>query len=150
MLLRHSLYYSLARGLPGLVSFAALLAYARLLTPDDYGRYAVVLALVSVVGVLAFLPLIVTFALGWIIAGSDRLLIAKFLGVEAAGQYSVGYDLAQYTIGVLAIVQLAAYPLALRELETSGPARCTAQLAHSGELIMSLALSVAAGLVVLA
>ena len=303
MLLRHSVYYSLARGLPGLVSFAALLIYTRLLSPDEYGRYAVVIAGVSVAGVLVFqwqrlvlarwlmarkeepqrflgemlwmfgllalavapiglalalgttdadwrrltslglailiaqgwfelnltlasvhfapsrygrllgakallaaalgaglawfglgadaplmglllgcalsvplfgrgawrgvrparperrelhgqlrygLPLVITFALGWIIAGSDRLLIGWLLDVEAAGQYAVAHDLAQYSLGILAVVHVAAYPLAVRAVETHGPASGATQLARNGELIVALALAAAAGLTVLA
>ncbi len=39
MLVRKSVGYTLARGLPGLVTFAALAIYSRLLTPADYGLY---------------------------------------------------------------------------------------------------------------
>lgn len=303
MLFRHSTYYSLARGLPGLVSFAALIIYTRLLSPDDYGRYALVIAGVSVAGVLVFqwqrlvlarwlmmredepqrflgemlhmfvllalaagavgfmvtlgmpdpvwrrlaawglavfvaqgwfelnltlasvqfaparygwilgakavfaaafgialawfglgadapllglllgcllsvtlfgrgpwrgarpvrperrqlreqlrygLPLVVTFALGWIIVSSDRLLIGWLLDVEAAGQYAVGYDLAQSSLGILTVVHVAAYPLAVRAVETHGPTGGRVQLAQNGELLAGLALAAAAGLAVLA
>ncbi|MDZ7619363.1 MAG: oligosaccharide flippase family protein, partial [Patescibacteria group bacterium] len=96
------------------------------------------------------LPLIVSFALGWIIVGSDRLLIGWLLDVKAAGQYAVGYDLAQYGMGILAVVHVAAYPLAVRALETHGPAGGAVQLAQNGELVVGLALAAAAGLMVLA
>lgn len=97
------------------------------------------------------LPLVVTFALGWIIASSDRLLIAWLLDVEAAGRYAVGYDLAQNSLGVLlAIVQVAAYPLAVRALEERGQVAAREQIRHNGELILCLALSSSAGLAVLA
>lgn len=304
MLLRHSLAYLFARGLPGLVNFAALAVYTRLLAPADYGRYTLLVAGVSMAGVVVFqwhrlvlarwlaartqdpqrflgeilsvfltlaltiagaglllalawpdpawqrllglavmlliaqewvelnlilaaaqlsparygrmlgaktvlalavgaglawlgwgafapmiglvagcalavplfglapwrgvrpvwptratlreqlhygLPLVVTFALGWIIASSDRLLIAWLLDVEAAGRYAVGYDLAQNSLGVLlAIVQVAAYPLAVRALEEHGPEAAQEQIRRNGELILCLALSGAAGLAVLA
>lgn len=304
MLLRHSLAYLFARGLPGLVNFAALAIYTRLLAPADYGRYSLLVAGVSMAGVVVFqwhrlvlarwlaaraqdaqrflgeilsvfltlalaiagaglllalawpdpvwqrllglavvlliaqewielnlilaaaqlsparygrmlgvktvlalavgaalasiglgasapmiglvagcalavplfglapwrgvrpvwparatlreqlhygLPLVVTFALGWIIASSDRLLIGWLLDVKAAGRYAVGYDLAQHSLGgLLAIVQVAAYPLAVRALEERGPEAAQAQISRNGELILCLALSGAAGLAVLA
>lgn len=97
------------------------------------------------------LPLVITFALGWIIASSDRLLIAWLLDVEAAGRYAVGYDLAQNSLGVLlAIAQVAAYPLAVRALEERGQVAAQEQIRHNGELILCLAISSAAGLAVLA
>ena len=66
MLLAHSLSYLFYRGVPGLVNFIALAVYTRLLTPGEFGAYALVfaaVALVDVVGlqwarlvVLRFLP----------------------------------------------------------------------------------------------
>lgn len=304
MLIHHSFAYILARGLPGLVNFAALLLYTRLLSPQDYGRYALVIAGVSMVEVAVFqwqrlvlarwwpmrradpqrflgemlglfaaiaavavavglllalawpdpvwrrllllavalfvaqgwlelnlalasaqlapmrygrllaaksllalglgaglawsglgayspllgllagcllavplagggtwsrlrlrlperrtlreqlhygLPLVATFMLGWVIAGSDRLIIGWLRDVQSAGQYAVGYDLAQHSLGVaLTIVQIASYPLAVRALEDQGPAAAREQLRHNGELIFTLALAGAASLAVLA
>jgi O-antigen/teichoic acid export membrane protein len=67
MLLRHSLFYAIGQGGPGLVNFLAIAAYTRLLTPEAYGRYALVLAGVGLansllfewlrIGLLRFLPL---------------------------------------------------------------------------------------------
>ena len=304
MLLRHSLQYLAARGLPGLVNFAALFIYTRLLNQADYGRYALVIAGISMVGTIVFqwqrlvlarwlpvhkddprrflgemlyvfallslvtllvgaifavfatdpvwqwllvlatlllvvhswvefnlilastqldpgrygrvlgsktliallvgtglawvglgtfgpllgllagcllailfygrqewrgivprrpektefqehlhygLPLILTFALGWIISSSDRVLIGWLLHVEAVGQYAVGYDLAQQSLGMLlAIVQVAAYPLAVAALEKQGKSAAVEQIRHNGELIMGIALSSAVGMAVLA
>ena len=42
MLLRHSAIYLLARGVPGLVGFATIIIYTRLLSPEAYGQYALV------------------------------------------------------------------------------------------------------------
>lgn len=44
MLLRHSALYFVARGVPGLVNFLAIAVYTRLLAPEEYGRYALVVA----------------------------------------------------------------------------------------------------------
>lgn len=66
MLLRHTAYYALARGLPGLINFIALSAYTHALAPGEYGRYALTIAAVSLgnavlfnwmqLGLLRYLP----------------------------------------------------------------------------------------------
>ncbi|MGC8785104.1 MAG: lipopolysaccharide biosynthesis protein [Armatimonadota bacterium] len=53
-LLRHSAIYLLARGLPGAINFLAIAIYTRLLSPDEYGRYALVVAGVGMVNVVCF------------------------------------------------------------------------------------------------
>jgi len=91
------------------------------------------------------LPLIATFGLDWVVASSDRLLIGWLMGVDAAGKYAVGYDLAQQSLGMLlAVVQVAAYPLVVRALEDSGHGAARARLRQNGELIVALALAGAA------
>jgi O-antigen/teichoic acid export membrane protein len=47
MLLKHTFIYFLSRGLPGLVNFAAIALYTRLLSPSEYGKYALVLSAVG-------------------------------------------------------------------------------------------------------
>ncbi|MGH6914833.1 MAG: lipopolysaccharide biosynthesis protein, partial [Geminicoccales bacterium] len=54
MLLRHGAMYLAARGLPGIISLAAITIYSRLLSPDDYGQYALVIAGVGLANKLAF------------------------------------------------------------------------------------------------
>lgn len=54
MLAKHSLLYVFARGLPGLINFAVLAVYTRLLTPDQYGQYAIVIAIVGLLNMLFF------------------------------------------------------------------------------------------------
>ena len=66
MLLKHSLLYLLGRGLPGVIGFATIAVYTRLLSPELYGHYALVLAGVHFanavlfqwlrLGLLRFLP----------------------------------------------------------------------------------------------
>lgn len=304
MLLRHSFYYLFARGVPGLVNFAALALYTRLMAPEEFGRYSLVLATVGLVDVMVFqwlrlvlgrfipahrnqprvvqetvlalflalaavvllsagvvalswpdpvlrgllaigvsltlvqawlqldltlasaqlqpgrygrlmgsksvlaiivggwlawlgfgaygpllglifgavlawllfglrawsgvrprwpestqfrdyvtygLPLVVTFALGWVIASSDRMIIAWLLDEAAAGIYAVGYDLPQQTLGlVLTIINTAAHPLATRRLEHEGVEAAGAQMRRNGELITTFAFTGAAALVALA
>jgi len=97
------------------------------------------------------LPLVITVALGWVIASSDRLLIARLLNEAATGVYAAGYDLAQQSLGlVLAVVNTAAYPLVIRQLEQNGEKAASAQLGRNGELIVTLALAGASGLIALA
>lgn len=54
MLLRHGAMYLVARGLPGLVSLAAIGIYSRLLSPEAYGQYALVVAAVGLANKLVF------------------------------------------------------------------------------------------------
>ncbi|MFC0213510.1 oligosaccharide flippase family protein [Paenibacillus chartarius] len=54
MLFKHTLMYFLARGLPGLISFLSIMIYTRMLTPDQYGKYALVLAGVNLCNALFF------------------------------------------------------------------------------------------------
>src|SRR5690606_9826856 len=53
-MLNHSFIYLFAQGIPGLLNFLALALYTRLLLPDDYGRYGLVIAGVSFVNALVF------------------------------------------------------------------------------------------------
>lgn len=304
MLLRHSFYYLIARGIPGVISFAALILYTRLLSTEEFGRYAVILASVGLVQVLLFqwlhlvlarflpgddgkssrvlasilaiflslsaililsgfilalawsdtsirllifltvllsiaagwmeiclklesvriqpaiygrmlttkntvslisactliwmglassapliglllgvamawaifgrqawkavrpiwpsktvlkdyaaygFPLAITFALGWVVSSSDRLIIAWLLDKSATGAYAAGYDLAQQTLGLLlVIVNTAAYPLVMRALTQHGHEAAKRQLAVNGELIITIAMVSAAGMIGLA
>lgn len=54
MLLRHGLIYLVARLVPGAVAFTSLVVYTRLLSPEDYGAYILVITTVSLVQVLLF------------------------------------------------------------------------------------------------
>jgi len=97
------------------------------------------------------LPLTVSFALGWVVSGSDRLLLAWLLDEAAVGLYAVGYDLAQHAIGLLlSVVQAAAYPLAVHAMEQRGKAAARDQIRQNGELLAGIALASAAGVMVLA
>lgn len=97
------------------------------------------------------LPLIATFALGWVITSSDRMIIAWLLDEAAAGVYAVGYDLPQQTIGlVLTIINTAAHPLATRRLEHEGLEAASVQMRQNGELIVAISLVGAAALIALA
>ncbi|NWO11510.1 polysaccharide biosynthesis protein [Chromohalobacter salexigens] len=54
MLIRYTAYYGLARGVPGLLNFLAIALFTRLLSPSDYGIYALVVVWVGLVNVVCF------------------------------------------------------------------------------------------------
>lgn len=53
-MVRHSALYLLGRLIPGAVSLLALALYTRLLTPSQYGHYALVIASVGIVNAVCF------------------------------------------------------------------------------------------------
>ena len=75
VLLRHSLQYLIARGLPGLISFAALVIYTRLLTAEEFGIYALIISGTTLAQVLLF---------QWL-----NLVVARFLPLEKITPNSV-------------------------------------------------------------
>lgn len=52
--LSHAGIYLIARGLPGIITFLAIPTFTRLLQPAQYGRYALVIATVSLLNALVF------------------------------------------------------------------------------------------------
>ncbi|HET6520796.1 MAG TPA: oligosaccharide flippase family protein [Geminicoccaceae bacterium] len=54
MLLQHTAIYAFGRGVPGIINFLAIAIYTRLLTPDDYGHYALVIAGVGLANSVMF------------------------------------------------------------------------------------------------
>lgn len=93
-------------------------------------------------------PLALTFLLGWVISSSDRMIIALLLNEVATGVYSVGYDLAQQSLGLLlVIINTAATPLAIRALEKEGVSAAKEQMRQNGEMMFVMAMSGAAGLI---
>jgi O-antigen/teichoic acid export membrane protein len=97
------------------------------------------------------LPLTATVALNFVIASSDRFLVAWFLGTEAAGTYAAGYDLGWLAVTTLMlIVNLAGYPLVIRAMEGAGPAAAQVQLQQNGLLLVAVALPTVALVVMLA
>jgi len=67
MLVRHSALYLLGRIIPGAVNLLALALYTRLLTADQYGHYALVIAAVGIVNAVFF---------QWLSLGLGRFLPA--------------------------------------------------------------------------
>lgn len=98
----------------------------------------------EVVGLLRFgLPLSISFALNYVLATSDRLLVEYFLGSDQVGVYSVAYTLMDRAVSSIFIaVGLAAFPLAIRAYERDGPAGASRQLRENGRLLLALAVPV--------
>lgn len=86
-----------------------------------------------------------------VVFSADRLLLGWLLNAEMAGLYSVSYDLALKSIHTLTIaMDLAAFPIAVRALESSGVEAARRQLASNGTLLMTITFPAATGLFLLA
>ena len=97
VVLRHTLLYVVARGVPGLLAFAAVAAFTRLYTPEAYGRYVLVMGWVGLVHALGF---------QWLRSGLVRFLPAD-PGRDAALRSTVALTFAAVA-GATAVVGLAA------------------------------------------
>lgn len=96
------------------------------------------------------LPLTATFLLDFVVNTSDRFLIAWLVNEAAAGVYAASYDLAQQSIGVImAVINLAAYPLVVRTLEERGKEAAFTQLRRNVTLLVGVAVPAATGFAVL-
>lgn len=96
-------------------------------------------------------PLAATSVLAFLVSGSDRFMLAWYLDTGAAGQYVVGYDLAQFTLGLLLnIVNLAAYPLIVSAFEKNGEEAARRMLRWTLQLLLMVGLPATVGLAVLA
>ncbi len=97
------------------------------------------------------LPLMVSYAVAFLIDASDRILLSLFKGPEASGLYAAGYDIAQRSIVMLtAIIHLAAYPLAVRALEDGGIKAAQEQMRQNFQGLLLVAMPAAVGLILLA
>lgn len=97
------------------------------------------------------LPLTAAFALAFVVSSSDRFFIAWLIDERSAGLYAAAYDLGQQSLTLLmVIVNLAAYPLAVRALEQKGIEAAKEQLRLNCTLLMAVAFPATIGMVVLA
>ncbi len=89
-------------------------------------------------------PLAGTLVLANLLGYSDRFLIAYFMDEQAAGAYAAAYDLtAQALTVVMMIVNTAAYPLIVKDLEEAGVGVARQRLAHNIWLLLVAAAPVA-------
>lgn len=97
------------------------------------------------------MPLAATSLLAFLVTGSDRFMLAAYIDTAAAGQYVVGYDLAQFTLGLLlSIVNLAAYPLIVSTFEKKGEEAAQRMLRWTLQLFLLVGLPATVGLSMLA
>jgi O-antigen/teichoic acid export membrane protein len=54
MLISHSLIYLLGRGCSGIINFLAIVIYTRLISPEEYGQYAMIIAISGLVNTAVF------------------------------------------------------------------------------------------------
>ena len=96
------------------------------------------------------LPLTATFALGFVVNSSDRFLLGWLINTETAGLYSVGYDLAKNSLGMfMMVVNLAAYPLAVRAFEQKGTEAAQEQLSQNATALLAIGLPATTGFALL-
>ncbi|MEZ0326438.1 MAG: lipopolysaccharide biosynthesis protein, partial [Fimbriimonas sp.] len=97
------------------------------------------------------LPLTLTGGLEYILRSADRLVIGNMMSEGAVGVYSAAFDLSQQTLVLLMmIVNLAAYPLAVRALEQKGEEAAKRQVDKNGTLLMAVGLPAAVFMALLA
>lgn len=97
------------------------------------------------------LPLSATLALSYLLNSSDRFLIAYFIGDYAAGVYAAGYDLAsQILMMLMLIINTAAFPLILNDLEQHGIEPARQQLSRNIVLLLAVAAPATVGMVLFA
>lgn len=102
--------------------------------------------------ILAYgIPLSITASLAFILAGSDRFMIAALLGDAEAGLYSAAYDLGHHVLSTICMtVGLAGTPLVINALERGGWDRAREQYVRNGSLLLALAVPASLGLIVIA
>lgn len=136
------IFYGLGAIAPLLGHIAGFALGAALLTSRQWHRVRYAFSRPVARQILLYgLPLTGTFALSYVINSSDRFLIAHFLGEEAAGVYAAGYDAVSQVLFVLMmIVNMAAYPLAVANLEQNGTEAAKVQLSRNVLLLLSVAI----------
>ena len=93
------------------------------------------------------LPLAASFLLDQITNVSDRYMLAWFSGEAEAGRYAVGYDLAGNSIlMIMNAVNLAAYPMIVKLLDTQGKEAALAYFKTYAILLLGISVPSVVGL----
>lgn len=119
MLNRHLLAYLPVYAAQGLVGFGAVIVFTRILTPEEYGRYALLLATASLAGTLAFT---------WLDAAVARHHQRAAARGRLPGHLFTAWRL--YALMALAVLALAGPALWLVPLEPALKTACAFALAH--------------------
>lgn len=97
------------------------------------------------------LPLTAVYALSFVVTFSDRVLLAWLKGSGDVGTYAAAYDLTfQGLMTLMVMVNLSAFPLAVRALEEGGLDAARAQLTQHATLLLAVAMPATVGLALLA
>ncbi|MBQ8103195.1 MAG: polysaccharide biosynthesis C-terminal domain-containing protein [Afipia sp.] len=85
------------------------------------------------------IPIIVGSGLGWVGLNASRFIVNDILGVAAAGLFAVGYGLGQRAAAVAAmLVTAAAFPIAVKRMESSGSNAAMQQLSENSALLVAI------------
>lgn len=92
-------------------------------------------------------PLAASFLLDEVANVSDRYMLAWLIGEAEAGKYAVGYDLAGNSIlMIMNAVNLAAYPMIVKLLDTEGKEAALAYFKTYAVLLMAVSIPAVVGL----
>ena len=92
-------------------------------------------------------PLSLTSLLAFASTYLDRFMLAAFIDKAAAGEYAAAFDLISFGLQTaMMMVNLAAFPLAVRLLERKGQEAASATLAHQSILLLAIGLPIAVGI----
>lgn len=92
-------------------------------------------------------PLTLQNALSWTALNSPRFIVAFLLGLDAAGEFAVGFGLGQRSASLAAMaVTVAALPLAINQAQAGGRIEGLRQLAANGALLLGVTLPAVVGL----
>lgn len=96
-------------------------------------------------------PLTAAYALTFVVTFSDRVLLGWLTGPGNVGTYAAAYDLTfQGLMAVMMMVNLSAFPLAVRALEERGIDAARTQLTQHATLLVAVATPATVGLALLA
>jgi O-antigen/teichoic acid export membrane protein len=100
--------------------------------------------------VLYSVPFIAALSMEAIILNTDRYLIGWMMDTDSVGIYAVSYDLAKQILFLLMmIINLAAYPLVVKALETGGIKECQKQLNQNTTLLLMVSVPATTGMILL-
>ncbi|WP_044338413.1 MULTISPECIES: oligosaccharide flippase family protein [Rossellomorea] len=96
------------------------------------------------------IPFIAALSMEAIILNTDRYLIGWLMDKASVGIYAVSYDLAKQILFLLMmIINLAAYPLVVKALETGGIKECQKQLNENTSLLLLVSVPATTGMILL-
>lgn len=84
-------------------------------------------------------PLTFLYLFAMLISFSDRFFIDHMINSKAAGLYSVGYDLTEYSLGVIgSVIHLSIFPIIVKTYEREGEDAARKEIAKTLKLLIFL------------